>query len=79
MGLIFHRVAAGLVLALWSVQWLSPVTATAFGIALLKFGFILWRKDWYLNTKIQQVARLETGASFLFLVIVALSLLPSYL
>lgn len=78
-SLVFHGAAAGLVLALWYIQWLSPITATAFGIAILKFGFILWRKDWYLHTKIQQVAKLETGASFLFLVIVALSLLPPYL
>ncbi len=75
-GVIFHAIAAALVMALWHIHWLALPTASAFGIAILKFGLILWQKDWYCSTKIQHVAMLETGASLLFLAIVALSLLP---
>ncbi|MEO0854980.1 MAG: YwiC-like family protein [Cyanobacteria bacterium J06648_11] len=78
-GLIFHGVAAGIVFRLWQVQWLSPVTAVAFSMALLKFGLIALRLDWYRHAKIQQVAKLETIASVLFLAIASLSLLPSHL
>jgi hypothetical protein len=78
-GIVFHAIAAVLILTLWQIHWLSLPMAAAFGIALLKFGLILLRKDWYCNTKIQYVALLETAASFLFLAIVALSLLPSHL
>ncbi|MEL6382237.1 MAG: YwiC-like family protein [Cyanobacteria bacterium J06626_18] len=65
-GLIFHGVALGLVLILWQLHWLSLATASALSVAILKGGLILWQKDWYYQTKIQQVAQLETGASLLF-------------
>ncbi|MEM7061655.1 MAG: YwiC-like family protein [Cyanobacteria bacterium P01_B01_bin.77] len=78
-GIIFHIVATGIVILLWQVHWLSPVTAAAFGVVLIKFGAILWQKDWYCHTKIQHVAQVETGSSLLFFAIAALSLLPPYL
>ncbi len=59
--------------------WLFPITASAFGVALVKFILILWQKDWYCTTKIQQVALLETVSSLAFLVIVAFSVLPAHL
>ncbi len=77
-GLIFHALATGMVVLLWQVHWLLPITAAAFGVALLKFGLILWKKDEYCQAKIQYVAMLETTASSLFLAIVALSLLPPH-
>lgn len=78
-GLIFHTVATGIVVALWQLHWLAPITAAVIGVANLKFGLILWQKDWYCNTKIQHVAMLETSASLIFLAAVTLSLLPPYL
>lgn len=78
-GLIFHALATGLVGLLWYIHWLLPVTAAAFGVAVLKFGLIMWEKDGYCQTKIQYVALLETSASLLFLAISSLSLLPPYL
>ena len=78
-GLIFHTVAVGIVVTLWQLDWLTPITAAAFTIAMVKFGLILWQKDWYCNTKIQHVAMLETSASLIFLSITSLSLLPPYL
>ena len=78
-GAAFHASATALVVLMWQAHWLAPGTAAAFGIALLKFGLILWQRDWYCNTQIQSVAMLETGASFLFLVVAALSQLPAHL
>lgn len=78
-GLIYHGVAIGLILTFWQLHWLSSITAAAFGVAILKFGFIAWQRDWYCHAPIMQVARVETLASFLFLVITALSLLPATL
>ena len=78
-GIIFHGIGSAIALALCLTGWLSPITTSAFGVALIKFGLILWQKDWYCTTKIQKVAMLETLSSFTFLVIVTLSVLPAYL
>ena len=78
-GLVFHSIAAVIVGFLWFVHWLAPITAMAFVVALVKFGMILWQKDWYHQAKIHYVAQIETGTSFLFFVIVALSLLPAHM
>ena len=76
---VFHAVATGIVALIWQVHWLSPITAAAFGVVLIKFGGIVWQKDWYCHTKIQHVSQEETGSSLLFFAIVTLSLLPPYL
>ena len=78
-GIIFHSIGSAIVLALCLTGWLLPITASAFGIAVVKFVLILWQKDWYCTTKIQQVALLETFSSFAFLAVVAFSVLPSHL
>ncbi|HEY9761077.1 MAG TPA: YwiC-like family protein [Trichocoleus sp.] len=78
-GQIYHAIATLIILALVTVGWLSPLTAIAFGVVLLKFFIILWQSNWYCTTKIQFVAMLETGTALLFLAITALSLLPVHL
>ena len=78
-GIVFHGVASIIVLTLWLVGWLPSITASAFGVVLLKFMMILGCKDWYCTAAIQQVALLETSSSFLFLAIASLSLLPAHL
>lgn len=78
-GIIFHGIASAMVLGLWLTRLLSPITASAFAIALVKFTLILWQKNWYCTTKIQHVALLETVSSLFFLVIVAFSMLPAHL
>ena len=78
-SLLYHSIATVLLVGVWYLGWLSPITATAFAVALLKYGLILWRKEWYCTTKIQQVAMLETGSALVFLAIVALSVLPARL
>lgn len=78
-SLIYHTIASLWVISLWAIGWLLPVTAIAFSVALLKFGIILWQKDWYCTTQIQFVAMLETGAALLFLLIATLPVLPAHL
>lgn len=78
-SLIYHVIASFIVAGLWAMAWLSPLTALTFGVVLLKFGVILWQKDWYCTTKIQFVALLETGTAILFLMLAAISVLPAQL
>lgn len=78
-SLVYHAIATVLIAGLWSAGWLPLVAALAFSCALLKLGLILWQREWYCTTKIQSVAALETGTALLFLLIVALSVLPPHL
>jgi hypothetical protein len=78
-GVIYHVIATGMIAGLWSIGWIAPITAIAFGVVLLKFGVILVGQDWYRTTQIQNVVMLETTASLLFLAIVATTLLPAHL
>jgi putative flippase GtrA len=78
-SLLYHAIATLLVAALWLAGGLLPLTAVAFSIVLLKFGIILWQRNWYCTTKIQWVALLETSSAFVFLLIIALSVLPARL
>jgi len=77
-GSIFHGIGSAIALGLWWTGCLSPITALAFGVAVVKFALILWQKDWYCTAKIQKVALLETVSSLTFLTIVSVSLLPPF-
>lgn len=77
-GLIYHGIATPIVLGLWSVGWLTGLAAIAFGVVLLKFGFILWQLEWYKTTAIKNVAILETLSAILFLSLTAIALLPAH-
>ncbi|MGR3278705.1 YwiC-like family protein [Acaryochloris marina NIES-2412] len=78
-GLLYHAIASFVVLVLWYSSWLGTITALAFGVALFKLGLILLGQEWYRNTRIQNVAVLETLSAFVFLAIAAFSLLPAQL
>lgn len=78
-GVIYHAISSIIVMALWYNGWLGMVTALAFSVELLKFGFILLRQTWYRTAPIQKVAMLETTSALIFLAITALSLLPAHL
>ncbi|WP_084552299.1 YwiC-like family protein [Fischerella major] len=78
IGLAYHGVAVLIIAALCFVGWLPSLAAIAFGIVLLKFGFILSRREWYQTTVIKHVAVLETLAAVLFLGLSAIALLPAY-
>ncbi len=72
LSLVYHGTATLIVLGLWYVGWLTGLTAIAFGVVLLKFGFILWQFEWYKTTDIKNVAFLETFSAVLFLIITVL-------
>ena len=76
---VYHAIATSIIITFYWLSWLSLITALSFGIALLKFGIITWQQEWYRTTKIQFVAILETVSALIFLLIVALSLLPAHL
>ncbi|PSB02226.1 YwiC-like family protein [Merismopedia glauca] len=78
-AVIYHLIATLIIIGLYYLGWLSLVTATAWGVALLKFSSILVGQNWYRQAPIKYVALLETCSALLFLVIVAISLLPAYL
>ncbi|UBF30618.1 hypothetical protein K9N68_36205 (plasmid) [Kovacikia minuta CCNUW1] len=75
----YHAIATLLITGLWLLDWLSPMTAISLSVVLLKFALILWQKDWYCTAKIQWVVMLEASSAFIFLAIVALSVLPAHL
>jgi hypothetical protein len=78
-GIVFHAIATLIIASLYGLGILPLVTALAFVVVLLKFGLILWQQDWYRTTVIHHVAQLETASALLFLVITALSVLPTHL
>lgn len=78
-GVIYHAIASIVILVIWLIGWLGSFTPLAFGIVLLKFGFILLRQEWYQTTQIKNVAVLETLSALAFLGIAAISLLPAHL
>jgi len=78
-SVIYLAIALLLILGLCGINCLSLGTALAFVVAVLKISFILWQKEWYCTTKIQQIAFLETTSALIFLLIAAFSLLPAHL
>lgn len=78
-AVIYHASATIIIFALYWFNLLSPVTALAFGVALLKFGIVTSNQEWYRNIKIQYVAMLETSTALAFLIIVSLTILPARL
>lgn len=78
-GMVYHAIATLIITTLYWFGWLPPVAALAFGVALLKFGFVASNQQCYRTAKIQFVAMLETVTAFSFLIIIALSVLPARL
>ena len=78
-GIIYQAIATGIVATLYWFNYLPPLAALALGIALLKFTLVAWQKQWYNTVKIQYVAMLESLTAFIFLIVVALSVLPAHL
>ncbi|WP_231510595.1 YwiC-like family protein [Fischerella sp. PCC 9605] len=78
-GTIYHAVATLIVFLFYWLGWLSPAAVLAFGLALIKFGIVALNQEWYRTAKIQFAAILESTTAFVFLTIVALSVLPAHL
>jgi len=76
---LYHAIATLVILGLWFVGWLAPLTAAGFVLGLCKFGLIVWQANWYRTTRIGSIALLETGFALIFTSYVALTLLPAHL
>jgi hypothetical protein len=76
---IYHAILPLLATGLYRLGLVSPITASAMGVVLFKFGLIVWQQDWYHTTPIKFVAILETCSALLFGGIVAISVLPAHL
>jgi YwiC-like protein len=72
-GLVYHAIAAAIVLILLGCGVLPLVTAVAFGVALLKLGGVLWHREWYRTAAIHWIAVLETVSAILFWAIASIS------
>lgn len=48
-----------IVFTFYRLDWLSPVTALAFGLAILKFGIVGLNQEWYRSVK---MSLLSVGA-----------------
>lgn len=75
---ICHAIASSIIIGLVIINWLSPWTAIAFTIALIKLLIIIWQRDWYCQTAMKNVALLETLSSLLFAALVLGSQLWTY-
>lgn len=78
-GLVYHAIATLTIVLFWYIGWLSLTTACAFAVAVLKFGFVVLRREWYCTTQIKYVAMLETISALLFGTIASVSVLPPHL
>ena len=71
--------SVALLLLGWKVGLLRPLEAAAYGLALLKGGWLLSRLENYRAAPIGRVAAIETGSALLFLLLAGLALLPATL
>jgi len=78
-GMVYHAIAPLIVTVLYYLNWLSLVTALAFGVVLLKFVLITCILPWYRTAKFEFIARFETYFALLFVAIAAISVLPARL
>lgn len=77
--ILYHLSATGVVISLYIFDFLSLFAALSFGIVLIKFGLILWQRQWYCTARIQSVAMLETLSALLFFALAVISVLPQKL
>ncbi|WP_299486501.1 YwiC-like family protein [Acaryochloris sp. IP29b_bin.137] len=75
-GAIFLGIAVLVTLGLFYYQWLLPLTALTLALAVLKFGVVVWQRDWYTQCQFEHVARFETYFTVAYVCLVALTVLP---
>lgn len=69
-GMIYHLIATLIAALLYGFTVLPLFVVLAFAIALIKYGVILWRREWFCTTAIHNVAMTETTAAILFAAII---------
>lgn len=78
-GIIYHCLASVIVASLYSLNYLSLVTALCFAIALVKLGAVFVFQQWYRKARIHYIVLFETRFALLFIAIASVSLLPAHL
>lgn len=78
-GIIFHGVSVFILLGLYSLNYLSLITALSFVVALIKFGIVNCFLDWYRQAKFQAIAIFETRFALVYIAIASISVLPAHL
>ena len=78
-GVIYHCVAGLIIFGLYSLDYLSLVTALAFTVALLKLLIVYGFKDWYCRSRFHTIAIFETRFALAYIAIASISLLPAHL
>lgn len=78
-GIIYHSVAALIMVGLYGFEYLSLITALSFTVAIVKFGIINCVLEWYRKAKFQFVAIFETRFALLYIAIACVSVLPAHL
>ncbi len=78
-GLIYHGVSALILVGLYSINYLSLITALSFAVAIIKFGIVNLVLDWYRQAKFRFIAIFETRFALVYVAIACISVLPAHL
>ncbi|MEL6553166.1 MAG: YwiC-like family protein [Cyanobacteria bacterium J06621_11] len=78
-GIIYHSIAASMIVLLYGVGWLSLLTALGFAIASIKLLTIACCKQWYQTCRFEHIARFETYFALIYTALIALTVLPAKL
>ena len=78
-GIIYHFIAALVVFSLYSLNYLSLVTALSFTVAIIKLLTILGFQDWYRQARFHSIAIFETRFALVYIAISSISVLPAHL
>ena len=78
-GVIYHGSATLIVIALYSLGYLSLVTALSFAVALIKLGTVIGFQNWYRQAKFHSIVIFETRFALIYIAIASISVLPAHL
>lgn len=78
-GAIYHLVSCLILLGLYSLNYLSLITALCFLVAIVKFGLVNCLLNWYQKAKFHSIAIFETRFALIYIAIACISVLPAHL
>ncbi|MDJ0511157.1 MAG: YwiC-like family protein [Crocosphaera sp.] len=78
-GIIYHGLSVLVLAAMYSLDYLSLITALSFAVALIKFGIVHFVLDWYRQARFQAIAIFETRFALVYIAIASISVLPAHL
>ena len=78
-GIIYHCTAALIVISLYSLNYLSLVTALSFTVVLVKLAIVWGWQNWYRKAKFHSIAIFETRFALVYIAIASISVLPAHL